>query len=208
MSILSRYIFRELIPPFIIGLFILVILILTQQTLLIMNLLVNKGLSPGTVARLILAIFPQFLTMIIPVSVLAASTAVFHRLASDGEIIAIKASGIGISRLIPPLALFALIGFGLSLGISLKAMETQGMSLQDMLLTVLQKKLSLGIKPQSFNNFMNKFVIYVDRMPTFSRMNGIFIYEKPVGKNDAGSVIIAKEGHLENEINPQGSGSS
>ncbi|EQD79502.1 putative permease YjgP/YjgQ, partial [mine drainage metagenome] len=113
------------------------ILILTQQTLLIMNLLVNKGLSPGTVARLILAIFPQFLTMIIPVSVLAASTAVFHRLASDGEIIAIKASGIGISRLIPPLALFALIGFGLSLGMSLKAMETQGMSLQDMLLTVL-----------------------------------------------------------------------
>lgn len=204
MSILSRYIFRELIPPFIIGLFILVILILTQQTLLIMNLLVNKGLSPGTVARLILAIFPQFLTMIIPVSVLAASTAVFHRLASDGEIIAIKASGIGISRLIPPLALFALIGFALSLGMSLKAMETQGMSLQDMLLTVLQKKLSLGIKPQSFNNFMNKFVIYVDRMPTFSRMNGIFIYEKPVGKNDAGSVIIAKEGHLENEINPPG----
>ncbi len=204
MKILSRYIFRELIPPFIVGLFILVILILTQQTLLIMNLLVNKGLSPGTVARLVLAIFPQFLTMIIPVSVLAASTAVFHRLASDGEIIAIKASGIGISRLIAPLALFALIGFGASLSMSMKAMETQGMSLQDMLLSVLQKRLSLGIKPQTFNNFMDKFVIYVDRMPTFSEMNGIFIYEKPTGKNEKGSVIMARQGHLENEVNPPG----
>ncbi|EQD34769.1 permease YjgP/YjgQ family protein, partial [mine drainage metagenome] len=35
-------------------------------------------------------------------------------------------------------------------------------------------------------------------------MNGIFIYEKPAGKDDTGSVIIAKEGHLENEINPPG----
>ena len=200
MKILSRYIFRELIPPFIIGLFILVVLILTQQTLMIMNLLVNKGLSIPTVLRLVLMIFPQFLTMIIPVSVLAASTATFNRFASDGEITALKASGIGLSRLLWPLVLFAFLGYLGSFYMSLKAQETQGMSLQEMISTVLKKKMSLGIRPQVFNNFMDRFVIYVDRMPTFSRMQGVFIYQEAKGK-DPSTVIMAREGSLLNEEN-------
>jgi len=121
VKIIHRYLFIELLPPFVIGLLVLVVLILTQQTLMIMNLLVNKGLSIPTVLRLIMMIFPQFLTMIIPVSVLAASTATFNRFASDGEITALKASGIGLSRLLWPLVLFAFLGFLGSFYMSLKA---------------------------------------------------------------------------------------
>ncbi len=201
MKIIDRYVFLELLPPFLIGLFVLIVLILTQQTLMIMNLLVNKGLSVQTVFRLVLMIFPQFLTMIIPVSVLAASTATFHRLASDGEITALKASGIAISRLLLPLFFFALIGFLGSFYMSIKAGETQGMSLQELITTVLQKKLSLGIKPQVFNNFMDRFVIYVDKMPTFSKMQGIFIYQK-ARAGEPSTIIMARQGSLMNERNP------
>ncbi len=203
LKIIDRYVFLELLPPFAIGLLVLVVLILTQQTLMIMNLLVNKGLSVQTVFRLVLAIFPQFLTMIIPVSVLAASTATFHRLASDGEITALKASGIGLSRLLLPLFFFALLGFLGSFYMSAKALETQGMSLQDMLIRVLQNKLSLGIKPQVFNNFMDRFVIYVDRMPTFSSLQGVFIYKKPA-KGESKTIIMAQQGELLNEKSPPG----
>ena len=200
MKIIHRYLFIELLPPFVIGLLVLVVLILTQQTLMIMNLLVNKGLSIPTVLRLVLMIFPQFLTMIIPVSVLAVSTATFNRFASDGEITALKASGIGLSRLLWPLVLFAFLGYLGSFYMSLKAQETQGMSLQEMISTVLKKKMSLGIRPQVFNNFMDRFVIYVDRMPTFSRMQGVFIYQEAKGK-DPSTVIMAREGSLLNEEN-------
>ena len=200
MKIIHRYLFLELLPPFVIGLLVLVVLILTQQTLMIMNLLVNKGLSIPTVLRLVMMIFPQFLTMIIPVSVLAASTATFNRLASDGEITALKASGIGLSRLLWPLVLFAFLGYVGSFYMSLKAEETQGMSLQEMISTVLKKKMSLGIRPQVFNNFMDRFVIYVDRMPTFSRMQGVFIYQEGKGKSPS-TVIMAREGSLLNEEN-------
>ena len=200
MKIIHRYLFVELLPPFVIGLLVLVVLILTQQTLMIMNLLVNKGLSIPTVLRLVMMIFPQFLTMIIPVSVLAASTATFNRLASDGEITALKASGIGLSRLLWPLVLFAFLGYVGSFYMSLNAEETQGMSLQEMISTVLKKKMSLGIRPQVFNNFMDRFVIYVDRMPTFSRMQGVFIYQEGKGKSPS-TVIMAREGSLLNEEN-------
>ncbi|MCL4460523.1 MAG: LptF/LptG family permease [Nitrospirae bacterium] len=200
MKIIHRYLFFELLPPFVIGLLVLVVLILTQQTLMIMNLLVNKGLSIPTVLRLVLMIFPQFLTMIIPVSVLAASTATFNRFASDGEITALKASGIGLSRLLWPLVFFAFLGYLGSFYMSLKAQETQGMSLQEMISTVLKKKMSLGIRPQVFNNFMDRFVIYVDRMPTFSRMQGVFIYQEGKGKAPS-TVIMAREGSLMNERN-------
>ncbi len=203
MKIIHRYLFLELLTPFFLSLFVLVILLLTQQALMIMNLLVNKGLSVETVFRLLAMIFPQFLSMIIPVSVLTASTATFHRLASDGEIIALKASGISLSRLLLPLFLFAAIGFGTNFYLSLKAMETQGLSLQDLLVRVFQKKLSLAIKPQSFNNFMGRFIIYVERMPTLSHLDGVFIYQK--GKKPGEStVIFSRAGDLLNEQHPPG----
>lgn len=203
MKIIHRYLFVELLTPFFLSLLVLVILLLTQQALMIMNLLVNKGLSLETVFRLLLMVFPQFLSMIIPVSVLTASTATFHRLASDGEIIAFKASGISLSRLLIPLLVFAAIGFGANFYLSVKALETQGLSLQDLLVRVFQKKLSLGIKPQTFNNFMGKFVIYVERMPTLSHVDGVFIYQKGAhpGQN---TVIFARTGDLLNEQHPPG----
>jgi len=203
MKIIHRYLFLELLTPFFLSLFVLVILLLTQQALMIMNLLVNKGLSVETVFRLLAMIFPQFLSMIIPVSVLTASTATFHRLASDGEIIALKASGISLSRLLLPLFLFAAIGFGTNFYLSLKAMETQGLSLQDLLVRVFQKKLSLAIKPQSFNNFMGRFIIYVERMPTLSHLDGVFIYQKGKGPGES-TVIFSRAGDLLNEQNPPG----
>ncbi len=203
MKIIHRYVFFELLTPFFLSLFVLVILLLTQQALTIMNLLVNKGLSIETVFRLLSMIFPQFLSMVIPVSVLTASTATFHRLASDGEIIAFKASGISLSRLLLPLFLFAAIGFGSNFYLSLKAMETQGLSLQDLLVRVFQKKLSLAIKPQSFNDFMGQFIIYVERMPTLSHLEGVFIYQK--GKNPSqNTVIFSRSGDLLNERHPSG----
>jgi lipopolysaccharide export system permease protein len=203
MKIIHRYLFMELLTPFFLSLFVLVILLLTQQALMIMNLLVNKGLSLETVFRLLSMIFPQFLSMIIPVSVLTASTATFHRLASDGEIIALKASGISLSKLMIPLLVFAAIGFGSNFYLSLKALETQGLSLQDLLVQVFQKKLSLGIKPQAFNNFMGRFVIYVEKMPTLSHLDGVFIYQS--GKTpQENTVIFSKSGDLLNEQNPPG----
>lgn len=203
MKIIHKYLFLEVLTPFFLSLFVLIILLLTQQALLIMNLLVNKGLSLDTVFRLLMMIFPQFLSMIIPVSVLAASTATFHRLASDGEIIALKASGISLSKLMLPLLVFAAIGFGSNFYLSLKAMETQGLSLQDLLVRVFQKKLSLGIKPQTFNNFLDRFVIYVEKMPTLSHLEGVFIYQKGQGPKD-NTVIFAKSGDLLNEQDPPG----
>ena len=203
MKIIHRYLFLELLTPFFLSLLVLVILLLTQQALLIMNLLVNKGLSVETVFRLLSMIFPQFLSMIIPVSVLTASTATFHRLASDGEIIAFKASGISLSRLLLPLFLFAAIGFGTNFYLSLKAMETQGLSLQDLLVRVFQKKLSLAIKPQSFNNFMGRFIIYVEKMPTLSHIDGVFIYQKEK-KTGPRTVIFAQSGEILNERHPPG----
>ena len=203
MKIIHRYLFLELLTPFFLSLLVLVILLLTQQALLIMNLLVNKGLSIETVFRLLSMIFPQFLSMIIPVSVLTASTATFHRLASDGEIIAFKASGISLSRLLFPLFLFAAIGFGTNFYLSLKAMETQGLSLQDLLVRVFQKKLSLAIKPQSFNNFMGRFIIYVEKMPTLSHIDGVFIYQREK-KTGPRTVIFAQSGEILNERHPPG----
>ena len=58
MKLVDRYIFRELVPPFFLGVLIFTFLLLMSQILKLMELVVNKGVDVGTILRLVLYLLP------------------------------------------------------------------------------------------------------------------------------------------------------
>lgn len=70
--------------------------------------LLARGLSWQPVLRIVLYGMPQALTYSIPVSILTASLLVFGRLSADGEITAMKATGISMWRIVATPLLIAL----------------------------------------------------------------------------------------------------
>ena len=70
MRILRRYISKELVGPFFLGLGVFTFVMLMQQIIELTDLVIYKGVSMGIVVRLFLFVLPYFLMFTIPIAML------------------------------------------------------------------------------------------------------------------------------------------
>ena len=108
MRILTRYVFREIITSALLGVSLATFVVFLQGPgRQLFELLVRSPASPATVFRLFLLSLPPVLPLTVPFGVLVGILIGLGRLASDGEIIAMRASGIPSRIVTPPVLLFA-----------------------------------------------------------------------------------------------------
>ena len=102
MKILSRYVLREHLGPLVFALTALTSLLLLNFIAKRFGDLVGKGLPATVIAEFFLLALPFTVAMTLPMAVLVAVLYAFSRLASESEITALKASGVGMGRIMLP----------------------------------------------------------------------------------------------------------
>ena len=105
-SRLTRYIIVEIIKIFVVALIALTLLILLIG---VGRTLLRKGLGPVAIMQLLPYVLPISLQFAFPATALFAVSCVYGRMASDGEVATVKASGISPLRLLKPGLIFALL---------------------------------------------------------------------------------------------------
>ncbi|MBF0595372.1 MAG: LptF/LptG family permease [Candidatus Omnitrophica bacterium] len=114
MRILRNYILKECIVPFAISVGVLTFVFLLGYLPQLANKVINKGVNVFSVIMVLLYNIPVLLGYTLPIAALAAVILTFGRLSSDNEIIAIRASGIPLQRLLAPLVAVGVL-FSISL---------------------------------------------------------------------------------------------
>ncbi len=196
LSRLDRYLLKELSVPFFLGLMILTFILIMQQVLILMELVLDKGIDLASIATLFVHLLPAFFLITIPMAVMLSTVTTFNRLSADNEIIALHAGGIGFFRLIRPVILFASLVGLLTLFMGFNTDTVKGAS-KKVAVKLLMKRASLGLEAGIFNNLFPGMMIYVESMPTFSELSGVFIYDQR--NPDRPTVIVAKRGVLIND---------
>ena len=102
MKIISRYILREHLGPLLFALTALTSLLLLNYIAKQFGNLVGKGLPWRVIGEFFLLSVPFTVAMTLPMAVLVSTLYAFSRLASENEITALKASGVGMGRLMRP----------------------------------------------------------------------------------------------------------
>ncbi|MEP6690880.1 MAG: LptF/LptG family permease [Gemmatimonadaceae bacterium] len=102
MKILTRYILKEHVGPLAFALTALTSLLLLNQVAKQFGQLVGKGLGWDVIGAFFLLTLPFIVAMTIALAVLVSVLYAFSRLASENEVTALKASGIGLVRIITP----------------------------------------------------------------------------------------------------------
>lgn len=177
--LLSTYIFKEIFVPFILCTAILTVTVLLTRTLELIDLIVGRGVGPGYILWLILAMIPTFLTTIIPISFLIAVLIGYARLSSENEIIAMKAGGISLVAHLKPVMLFAAVVFIVLLSITAYFTALGNNYIKKIMFNVARTNTTAGIKEQTFYNRYEGVVLYVDRLPEDgSGMQGVFISQR------------------------------
>ncbi|MCL7974674.1 MAG: LptF/LptG family permease [marine benthic group bacterium] len=114
MRILTRYVLRQLVAPFLFAAILLTALMMLDVVADRFGSLVGKGLGWRIVSEVFLYSIPFIFAVIVPMAVLVAVLFVFNRLAADNEISAMKASGVSLGRItLPVVALATLLAAGL-----------------------------------------------------------------------------------------------
>ena len=109
MRILRSYIIRESILPFFLALSVLTCVFLLGNLIQLTNLVINKGVALSTIGRVFLLYVPVLLGYTLPIACLVSVILTFSRLSADNEILAMRASGIFLGRLLAPLFIVGII---------------------------------------------------------------------------------------------------
>jgi len=107
MKILTRYILREHLAPFLFAFFTVTFLLIIDFVPRIVNSILDKDLPVSIVFELIGLNLAWMIALSVPMSVLVATLMAFGRLTSDSEVTALKASGVNLLRIIIPLLVAA-----------------------------------------------------------------------------------------------------
>jgi lipopolysaccharide export system permease protein len=104
MRSVDRYIWREMLGPVLFGLLMFASLLLAGIVLKHIDQLMTRGVPAWVIAQILASYVPETLVTALPMAMLFGTLTAFGRLAADSELIALHASGLGIGRLIAPVA--------------------------------------------------------------------------------------------------------
>src|SRR5438128_3613781 len=108
-TILDGYVVREMVPPTALGLLLFTFILLLDTISNLMRILVSRGADLGTVLRAFLYLLPSIFSVTIPMAFLLGVLLAFGRMASDSEIVALRASGVSPLRLLRPVVSLSLL---------------------------------------------------------------------------------------------------
>lgn len=103
ISVLDRYITRQLASPFIFGVAAFSSILVSVGAIFdLIRQMTELGLPIAIAARVLLLRTPEFIALSFPMATLLSALMVYSRLSTDSELIALRSAGISIYRLIVP----------------------------------------------------------------------------------------------------------
>lgn len=193
-KLFDRYIIKEIIPPFFIGLLVYTFVLLMNQILRLSEIFIAKGVSVQAVLSLLAYLIPSVLVFTVPMSVLMAILAGLSRMSSDVEITACKTLGVSYKRLLRPLLVFSFCGWLLTSFLTLYLAPQANYRWVQMLSRYVLVNVQLNIRPREFNESISDAVIYVEDITRDKDWKNIFVYL--TNNPEEPKAIYAKKGRL------------
>lgn len=158
---IDRYIVEALLPYICLSLLILTAVLLTQQAARFAEVLGAADASTEIVSEVVLNLLPNILVFSLPMSVLVGTATGLSRLASDSELVAIRAAGVGTWRIVTPALLLGVAFSLLTLYTGFLWAPTAAGNLKELALSAALRKLESPVEPRSFYTGMPGKVVYV-----------------------------------------------
>jgi LPS export ABC transporter permease LptG/LPS export ABC transporter permease LptF len=163
VRILTRYILGEILSHALIGCVIFTFILFMKELPRILEMVVHNSSTFVSVAEIILFMLPNFFMLTIPMAVLVGVLLGYSRLAADSEVIAMRASGLGIGYFVRVASIVAIGGTLLGLANSLLLAPRANQAILAMN-KELASQASYEIEPRVFDEDFRNFVLYVQNV--------------------------------------------
>ena len=190
----TRYIFFEMLPSFIMGVLIFVAILLMFQALRLTEFVIVHSPPMHVVFDLVLYMSVSFLPAILPMSLLFSVLLTYGRLSQDSEIVAFKAQGLSMVHLLIPAAILgALVSF-FSAETCFNIGPWGNHQFEVLITEIGSTKIVDAVRSGTFSEGFFDLVVYANRVDSkANKLEDVFIYD---GREKTPLTIIAQEGQL------------
>ncbi len=197
MKRLHKFVIKSFLGPFFMTFFISVFILLMQFLWKYIDDLVGKGLEWSIVTELLVYASFGLVPLAFPLAMLLASIMTFGNLGENYELVAMKASGISLVRVMKPLFVVAIILTSVAFYFSNSILPKTNLKFYTLMYSVKRQKPEMVIKEGVFANDMPNYSIKVERKGRNNNMlYDVMIYDH--SRNDGNvNVTIADSGKME-----------
>jgi LPS export ABC transporter permease LptG/LPS export ABC transporter permease LptF len=161
VRILTRYILGEILSHTLIGCALFTFVLFMRDLPHILEMVVRNSSTFSNVMEVLVLTLPNTFKVTIPMAVLVGVLLGLSRLASDSEIIAMRASGLGIGYFVRVASIVAVAGTLIGLVNSLYVAPRANQAILDMEQALETSQASYEIQPRVFYEDFRNFVLYV-----------------------------------------------
>ena len=175
---LHSYIYQSFFPYLIMTTSVVVFIFVIQQVWQHIDKLVGKGLDTIVILEFLFYIILTVIPQAIPLGILLASLMVFGSMGEKLELLAIKASGVSLLRIMTPLIVFVSAITVFSYLYQDRLVPKYRVKLQSLFTSIKQKNPEIAIPEGAFYNEISGYSIYVKKKNHKTRMlYDVMIYD-------------------------------
>lgn len=197
MKRLHKFVIKSFFGPFMMTFVICIFVLLMQFLWKYIDDLVGKGLEWRIVTELLVYAASGLVPLAFPLAMLLASIMTFGNLGENYELVAMKASGISLFRIMQPLLVVTFIMTLIAFYFSNSILPKTNLKFYSLMSSINQQKPEMIIKEGVFSNDMSNYSIKVERRGKNNNMlYDVMIYDH---SEDIGNVkvTIADSGKME-----------
>ncbi|MDE2228877.1 MAG: LptF/LptG family permease [Alphaproteobacteria bacterium] len=185
MDRLTRYVFRQaLMVTLSVGV-IFSAAVWLLQSLRLVDLIVNRGLSIGLFLYLAVLILPRFIDVVLPIAIFTAILFVYAKLISESELVVMRASGMSQWGLAKPALLIGAAGMIALYAMAFYFLPASNRAFKDLQFEIRNKFAAALIQEGVFNTLSDTLMVYVRKRDARGDLLGLLIQnttdrDKPV----------------------------
>ena len=193
------YLTTEILAPFLACFIIMNGVFFLVRLIPFLNLVLEFEIGFGDFVRLFSYLFPNMFLYSIPMAAMLGVTIGFSRLANDTEILAFKASGIGIYHALPPLVLISLFIATVTAYFSIMLIPAGDTAMQQMMYQLAKEKIDKGIKERRFTEALGDLVVHVN---SIDKKTGDWdeVWVSDMRNRKVPAITMARSGRMETKL--------
>jgi len=194
MTLLDRYIFRQLAVALLAVTTGLAALVWLTQSLRFIELVLDRGLSFVVFIELTGLLLPSFFAVILPITTFVVTLFVYVRLASDRELVVMRAGGLSQWSLARPALTLALLVVAICYGLNLWVVPTTQAAFRAWQYEIRNELAAILLQEGVFSSIGDDLTVYARYRDGDGTMRGILVHD--ARGNGAPVTILAESGRI------------
>jgi lipopolysaccharide export system permease protein len=170
MRMITKAILKEMCIVASITLLGLLVLVLLQQAMRLTDLITKQGVSPLAITPIIALALPALVVIVLPVCALMTPAITYSRLATDNELLALRATGYSFYQLLGPVFVLGILMGGVTTILVVHIIPHTNFLARQQIFEAVSTSLQLQIREGVFQSPLPGLVLYVDRI---DKKNGL-----------------------------------